>query len=323
MEPQDGNSVTDTGPPAGIIRYSFEVAKSALVGLFGDKCLRSSAALSFYALFSMAPMVYLAVYIASLLAADVDFQHQITDQFSSLLGDKAAEGMTVLLDSLETEKQSRFQLLAGLAVLAFSATNIFVQVQGTFNEIFGVQPRTGAGLIKQVIDRVISLGIILSLGFLLIISLVLDSFVIAFSDYLFSVFNDAALIVVQLLQTLLLVTLVTGVIYAMFEFLPDVYLQRRHKIIGSVLVAGMLLLGKYAISVYIGSSRLSELGGASASVIVLMLWIYYTSLILFLGAEVIKAVADVDGAKLIPRRYATRVRKVVISETDGGIEKAE
>lgn len=297
-------------------RYVFHVAKGALVGLFSDKCLRSSAALSFYALFSMAPLVYVAVYIASLLASDVDFQQQITQQFSSLLGDKAAEGMTVLLDSLDTRDQSRFQLFIGLGVLAFSATNIFVQVQGTFNEIFGVQPRTGAGLIKQIVDRVVSLGIILSLGFLLIVSLVLDSLVLAFSDYLFAVLNDAAVIVIQLLQVFLMIALMAGVIYAMFAFLPDVYLTRRHKVIGSVLVAVMLLLGKYAISLYIASSRLSELGGASASVIVLMLWIYYTSLILFLGAEVIKAVADVDGTTLTPRRYATRVRTVVLSEND-------
>lgn len=296
------------------LRYVQLVAKNAITGVFRDKCLRSSAALSFYALFSIAPMVYVAIYVASLVASDVDFQQQITTQFAGLVGERAAEGMTVLMDSLRTEEQTRFQLFAGLAVLVFSATNIFIQVQGTFNEVFGVRPRAGAGLVKQILDRVISLGIILSLGFLLIVSLILDSVVLAFSDYLFSVLNDAAVVIVQLLQVLLIIVLVTGVIYAMFQFLPDVHLNTRHKLIGSSLVAVMLLLGKYAISVYIASSRLSELGGASASVIVLMLWIYYTSLILFVGAEVIRAVADADGEQLVPRRYATLIRTVVVSD---------
>lgn len=295
-------------------RYVMQVTKNAVAGVFRDKCLRSSAALSFYALFSIAPMVYVAIYVASLVASDVDFQQQITSQFAGLIGERAAEGMTVLMDSLRTEEQTRFQLIAGLAVLAFSATNIFIQVQGTFNEVFGVRPRAGAGIVKQILDRVISLGIILSLGFLLIVSLILDSVVLAFSDYLFSVLNDAAVVIVQLLQVLLIIVLVTGVIYAMFEFLPDVHLQPRHKLIGSTLVAAMLLLGKYAISLYIANSRLSELGGASASVIVLMLWIYYTSLILFVGAEVIRAVADADGERLEPRRYATRIRTVVVND---------
>ncbi len=297
----------------GKAHYVAHVAKGAVAGVFRDKCLRSSAALSFYALFSIAPMIYVAVYFASLVASDVDFQHQITSQFAGLIGDRAAEGMTVLMDSLRNEEQSRFQLITGLAVLAFSATNIFIQVQGTFNEVFGVRPRAGAGIIKQILDRIISLGIILSLGFLLIVSLILDSVVLAFSDYLFSVLNDAAVVVVQILQILLIIALVTGVIYAMFEFLPDVHLSRRYKLIGSGLVAAMLLLGKYAISLYIASSRLNELGGASASVIVLMLWIYYTSLILFTGAEVIRAVADADGVDLLPRRYATRVKTIVIN----------
>ena len=297
------------------INYTFQIAKHAVLGLFEDKCFRSSAALSFYALFSIAPIVYLAVYVASMFAADIDFQQKIIEQFSLVVGDKAAGGITVLLETLGEESQSKFQLIGGMVILAFSATNIFIQIQNTFNDIYKVQPRAGVNLIKQVLDRVISLGIILSLGFLLIVSFVLDSVVIAFRDYLFDFFNNAAVIVIQLTQILMLIGLVSAVIYAMFQFLPDVHLPKKYKISGSLLVAFMLLLGKYAISIYIGSSKLNELGGASASVILLMLWIYYTSLILFLGAEVIKGMAKVDGCFLQPRRYATKVDLVVVSES--------
>jgi membrane protein len=325
-EKADNQDITsepsDDAPPAALnlagiwhaVVYASRLAKLSLVNLIEDKCFRSSAALSFYALFSIAPIIYLAVYIASLVASDVDFQRQITEQFSLLVGDKAANGISVLLDTLNQKDQSRFQLIVGMAVLVFSATNIFIQIQTTFNEIYRVQAQVGVGMVKQVLNRVISLGIILSLGFLLIISLVLDSVVIAFRDYLFAILNDAALVVMQLTQVLLTITLVTGVIYAMFQFLPDVYIPKRYKIRGSLLVATMLLLGKYAISFYIGNSKLSELGGASASVIVLMLWIYYTSMILFLGAEAIKGMAEIDGHHLLPRRFATKVRTIVVGD---------
>lgn len=294
--------------------YTFRLAKLSVLSLIDDKCFRSSAALSFYALFSIAPIIYLAVYVAGLLAADIDFQSQITEQFSQLVGSRAAEGISVLLETLEDKDQSKFQLIAGMIVLAFSATNIFIQIQTTFNEIFSVRSKAGAGIVKQALDRFISLGIILSLGFLLIVSMILDSLVVALSDYLFAILNDAAVILVQLTQVALLVGLVTAVIYAMFQFLPDVHLPKAYKIRGSLLVAAMLLLGKYAISLYIGSSRLSDLGGAAASVIVLMLWIYYTSLILFLGAEVIKTMAKLDEEDLPVRRYARRVRTSVVEE---------
>lgn len=102
----------------------------------------------------------------------------------------------------------------------------------------------------------------------------------------------------------------------MFHFLPDVILPKRIKLIGSLFVAAMLLLGKYGIGIYIANSELSELGGASASIFVLMLWIYYTSIILFYGAEVIRAIAEHEGLTLCPRRYANRIRVVVVGEDD-------
>lgn len=295
---------------------AIKVAGSAAAGLVTDNCMRNAAALSFYALFSIAPIIFVAAYIAGIFASDVNFQQQIAEQFAELTGDRAGEGINVLLGTLEQQSQNQVQLALSLGVLVFSATNIFIQVQATFNGVFSVQPRPKVGILKQVIDRVISLGIIISLGFLLIVSLVLDSLVMAFYTYLFELLNDAAVIVVQVLQTLVLVSLITGVIYAMFHVLPDVYLPRRFKLQGSVTVAVLLLLGKYAIGMYIANSRLSELGGAAASVIVLMLWIYYTSIILFFGAEVIRASAESEGTVLQPRRYATRVHTVLVSDED-------
>ncbi len=290
------------------------ILRDALGGLLQDNCMRNAAALSFYALFSIAPIVYIAVYVAGILAADVDFQQEITHQFSALLGERAADGVSQLLGTLDQQEQGGFQLFVGAAILVFSATNIFVQVQNTFNEIYRVQPRPSAGIVKQLLDRLISLGMILSLGFLLIVSLVLDSMVLAFHDYLFDLLNDAAVIIVQAVQMIVLVFLITSVIYGMFHFLPDVYLPRRLKFLGSLYVAAMLLAGKYGIGLYIANSKLSDLGGAAASIFVLMLWIYYTSIILFFGAQIIRAIAEHQGRVLSPRRYAARIRVVTLGE---------
>lgn len=297
------------------LKFAFTVFGRAALRLVRENCMRNAAALSFYALFSIAPIVLLATYVAGVLASDVNFQQEISQQFSRLTGDRAAQGVEVLLSTLDQQEQTRFQLVIGVAVLLFSATNIFGQVQNTFNEIYQVQPRPSAGVIKHVIDRVLSLGIIISLGFLLIVSLVLDSLVLTFHDYLFDLLNAAAVIVVQALQMLVLVFLITSVIYAMFHILPDVYLPARRKLQGSLVVAVMLLVGKYGIGLYIANSRLSELGGASASVLILMLWIYYTSIILFFGAQVIRVMTDMDGVYLQPRRYAARVRSMIVDDT--------
>lgn len=310
--------------PGGWLK-PFAVLKASVTNFFDDNCFRYSAALSFYTLFSIAPLVMISIYVAGLVAADVNFQQEITRQFSVLVGERAADGVEVLMATLQHQDQSRFQLVMGTLVLLFSATNIFVQLQGAFNEIYSVQARAGRSVFKQVLDRLISLGMILSLGFLLLASLVIDSVVVSLRHYLFSLLNDAAVILVTLLQNAVLITLVTGVIYALFHFLPDVEIPRRHKLRGSLAVTAMLILGKYAIGLYIGNSNLSQLGGASASVIVLMLWIYYTSLILFFGAELIKAMAAQAGEPLPPRRYATIVRTITgpREEDDSGAARGE
>jgi membrane protein len=296
-----------------MLAYIFRTLVRTVRNFISDYCFRYSAALSFYTLFSIAPMVMVSVHAAGILASDIDFQGELVRQFTGLVGEQGAEGITVLIDTVEDEDATGFQLLLGTFVLMFSATNIFVQLQSAFNEIFSVVS-SGRGLIKKVLDRVISLGIIVSLGLVMIISLVIDSAVVLLQNYLIATFPDVAVFFITLIQYLVLVSLATVEIYALLHFLPDVHLPVKYKIRGCMFITLLLVLGKSLISWYIGNSQFSELGGASSSVIVLMLWIYYSSLIVFLGAELIKAMADIDNVILRPKRYASRVESVVVEE---------
>jgi membrane protein len=294
-------------------KYIFGVLVRTVRNFISDYCFRYSASLSFYTLFSIAPMVMISVYAASILASDIDFQGELIRQFTNLVGEQGAQGVAVLIDTLENEDTTGFQLLIGTGVLLFSATNIFVQLQSAFNEIFSVVS-SGKGVIKKILDRIISLGIVVSLGLVMILSLVIDSAVVLLQNYLIATFPDVAVIFISLIQYLVLVTLATIEIYALLHFLPDVHLPVKYKIRGCMFITLLLVFGKSAISWYIGNSQFSELGGASSSVIVLMLWIYYSSLIVFLGAELIKAMADIDKVVLRPKRYASKVESVVVEE---------
>lgn len=295
------------------VKYIFSVLIRTIRNFISDYCFRYSAALSFYTLFSIAPMVMISVHAAGIIAADIDFQGEIIRQFTGLVGEQGAQGVTVLIDTLEDEETTGFQLLIGTGVLLFSATNIFVQIQSAFNEIFSVVS-SGRGVIKKILDRVISLGIIASLGLVMILSLVIDSAVVLLQNYLLATFPDLAVFFVSLIQYLVLVSLATIEIYALLHFLPDVHLPVKYKIRGCIFITLLLVFGKSTISWYIGNSQFSELGGASSSVIILMLWIYYSSLIVFLGAELIRAMAAIDDVVLRPKRYASKVESVVVEE---------
>lgn len=286
---------------------------TAFKNFMADGCFRYSASLSFYALFSIAPMVMVSVAAAGLFAPDVDFQNELIQQFTLLVGQRGAEGITVLLENMEDDATSRFRLIVSTAVLVFSATNMFIELQVAFNVIYSVTV-TGRSFLKLALDRIVSLGIILSLGLIMLVSLIVDSMIVLLQGYLIARYPDVAVIFISMLQYLVMATLAGLELYALLHFLPDVRIPRRYKLAGCLTITGFLIVGKSLISWYIGTSNFSELGGASSSVIVLMLWIYYSSLILFFGAEIIKALASADQVELKPRRYAAKVRTVVESE---------
>lgn len=294
------------------IKPYWELLKSAISGFLEDQCIRYAAALSFFALFSVAPMVLIAVQVAGFLADDIDFQQQVTNQFSQLVGDQGAQGVNVLIESMEDEDTSKVQLVVGAIALLFSATSIFVQLQTSFNNIYSVKVKDGKGLLHQMLNRLISLGMVLSLGFIMITSLILDSLIVLLEQYLGFFLEDITGILVVFFQYFALVGLIYVVIYSLFNFLPDVSIKKEFKIKGAACITGLLIAGKFGIGWYISNSQFSQLGGASASIIVLMVWIYYSSIILFFGAELIKSMAQIAEVPITPRRFAVRIKSVEV-----------
>lgn len=296
------------------IKYVWKVIKVAIPSFITDRCFRFSAALSFYTLFSIAPLIVLAIYVAGIFADDAVVRDEVTSQFRSLIGPQGAEGVRTLMDTLHREDQNTFSLIAGIGILLYSATNIFIQIQTSFNEIFKVKAIEGKSFKKLVIDRLISLGMVLSLGFIMIISLVLDSLVVAFVDFLSESFDILSVALAIIAQYGIILILIYGVIYALIRFLPDVIIPKKFLFRGSFITALLLLIGKFGIGWYIGNSNFSELGGASSGIIILMLWVYYSSVILFFGGELIKAMAKVSDVYIRSARYAKRIKYVELKD---------
>ncbi|MDZ7848967.1 MAG: YihY/virulence factor BrkB family protein [Owenweeksia sp.] len=281
-------------------------------GFTQDNCFSYSAALSFYTLFSVAPIIFISIYVASIFASDVNFQQEVISQFRTFMGPEGAEGVSLLLDNLNQQDQSTFQLIVGIVVLIVTSTNIFVQIQNGFNAIYRVRPKKSKNFIKLIVDRAISLGMIVSLGFLLIIALVVDAAIVFLKGHLEQLFEHISLDLITLIENLILLGVIWVLIYAILHFLPDVSIAPKYKFRASFMVTLLLIIGKFAIGWYIGQSQLSELGGASASIIVLMLWVYYSSIILFFGAEVARGMAVVSGHEIRATAYAERVKYVKV-----------
>lgn len=298
------------------LKYIWKVLKKALSDFGSDNCFLFSAALSFYTLFSIAPAVLIAIYAAGLFMDDATIREEVIRQFQRLIGPDGAEGVKVLIDTVQSENQSIWSIIIGIIVIIVTATNIFVQVQNSFDFIFRVRPMKGKGFIKTLWDRAISLGMILSLGFVMIISLVMDTVIVSVTNYFIRDYKQLSAIFIAIGQNLIMLGIVYLVVYALFRFLADVVIKKSFIWKGSLVITVLLLVGKFGIGWYIGNSNFSELAGASASVIILMLWVYYSSFILFFGAELIKAQSVVSNVPIEAGRYAYRIRYQEIKEKE-------
>jgi len=294
------------------IRNTFKVITKAVNGFIDDNCFQYSAAVSFYSLFSLAPIVLITVYTAGLFAGNESVMSELTGFLNETVGADSTEAVILLVENIQTDTRNVLYLILSFGFLLISATTVFVQFKDSFNRIFRIVPRKEAGFLKVLFDRAVSFGIILLLGVAMIFSLILDSVLIGLFDLLSENYEDARIMLASLGGNVLTFIMIFFAILTMFYILPDVKAHRKPWIIGSLVTAILLVLGKFGVGMIIGNSSLNELTGASSSVIILMLWVYYSSIIVFFGVELVKAMAEHKGSIIKAGRFARKMRMVEI-----------
>jgi membrane protein len=270
-----------------------------------DRALRLSAALAYYAIFSLGPLLLVVVGIAGLFFDEATIQGMSRQQLTDLMGAQAAETIETMAASRK-EGTSILSTVLGVIGLLVGASGVFGQLQDSLNTIWEVKPKPGGGIWQFIRNRFLSLTMVLGTGFLLLISLALTTFVSAFADYMGSSANFPE----GLIHTLNAVLSfgVIALLFAMiFKFLPDVEVQWRDVLLGAVGTALLFVLGKYLLGLYLGKESTTSTFGAASSVVVILMYVYYSSLILFFGAEFTQVYAKERGAKIVPSENAVPV----------------
>lgn len=270
----------------------FQITKSSISDFIDDNGFQYSAAVSFYTLFSLAPIVVIAVSLGGIFAGNDNVLNELTQFLNENIGPESAEAVLLLIQNIQTETGNVFVLVVSIGFLIVSATTVFVQLKDAFNRIFNVRPIEGVGLSKLLIDRLIAFGMIVLLGVAMVFSLLLDSVLAGLSNLLLSNFESAQLLMVGLGSNLLTLVLIFFAILVMFTFLPDVKIRKWPLLAGSLVTTLLLVIGKFGVGMIIGTSSLNDLTGASSSVIILMLWVYYSCIIIFFGIELVKTLAE-------------------------------
>jgi membrane protein len=283
-----------------------------------DRALRFSAALAYYAVFSLAPLLIIAVSLAGFFFGEKAARGEILQQLSNLVGPSAAVEIQSLIVASANKPKSTLAAVIGIVTLLIGASGVFAQLKDALNTIWGVRIQPGAALRQFLRDYLLSLGMILAVGFLLIISLLITTTVKLLRQSVigFESISGLATPVTELFSFALM-TLLFAVIY---KVLPDVKLRWKDVRVGAFVTGLLFAIGKYLIALYLASSGISSSFGAAGALILVLTWIYYSTVIFFFGAEFTKVYSRECGASVTPARHAAFVTKEMRIEQ--GVEES-
>ena len=266
-----------------------------------------AAALSYYTLFSLAPLLLIAIGVAGFVFGREAAQNQIVESLQGMIGQDSAKTVQEMIEaSNEKPKTGIISTIIGFVALLFGAGGVVGQLQTSLNKMWEVTPKPGQGIWGFLRQRFFSFAMVLAIGFLLLVSLVVTAVLSSFTGMLSSLLGDATLIAhaVDILVSFGFVTLLFALIY---KYVPDVEIEWRDVWVGAALTAILFTIGKYLIGLYIGTSGVSSTFGAAGSLITILVWVYYSSLIFFLGAEFTRVYATQYGSGVAPAENAQQM----------------
>jgi membrane protein len=282
-----------------------------------DRALRFSAALAYYAVFSITPLLIIAIAVAGFLFGEQAARGEILQQLTNLLGEKAAAEIQGLIQAASNKPKSAIATAVGLLTLIVGASGVFGQLKDALNTIWGVRIKSGTAISDFIRDYLVSFGMVMAVGFLLIVSLVVTTAVQAVTHYMVGAFPMSSLTApVTELGSFALMSLLFAVIY---KVLPDVQLQWHDVWTGAFVTGILFTAGKYLIGLYLATSSVASSFGAAGALILVLVWIYYSTVIFFFGAEFTKVYSRECGRGVKPSKHATFASREM--RVEQGVEK--
>lgn len=299
------------------------VLKETFYGFLEHKILKMSASLAYTTVFSMAPLLLVVLYLCDIFLSRDAIEGVIYAQTKEFIGVNSASQLQSMIKGLSVSGDNKLAGMIGIVTLLIGATSVFAEIQDSINTIWGIRPNTKNGFWLYLKSRLLSFGVIGSLGFILLVSLGLSTLM----DFIFKgVFSEISQTNVYLIYignfivTTLVITLLFG---SIFTILPDAHISWKQVRVASFTTAVLFMGGKFLISFYIANSNVSSVYGTAGSFVILLIWVYYSSVILYFGAEFSKCYALKFAAPIKPLEFAEIVQNIEITSTEPTLQKAE
>ncbi len=294
-----------------------------------DNAIKLGASLSYYTLFSLPPLLIIVISLGGIFFGEDAIRGQIVNQIQDVVGKSSAVFIQNTLSNIKISQKGNIAAVIGVAVLLFSASTVFAEIQSSINYIWGLRTKPNKGIIRFVMNRLVSFSMIASLGFILMVSLMVNSFLKLMSNRLFNFLNIEQINIVMLMNSFLVFLVICTLFTIIFKTLPDANIRFKDAFVGAVFTSALFMLGKTLIGFYLERTEVGSFYGAAASVALLMTWVYYSAIILYFGAEFTIVYTNRFGRKIIPNDYSLLIIKIEEElspkdvEVKNSIEKTE
>ncbi len=297
-------------------KYShWNIFKESLTKFGKDDIFTHAAALSYYTIFSLPPMLVIILFTTTRFYDESTVKDALRNQIGSMVGTEGAEQLFQTIEKMNVFEPTIWATILGVGILIFTSTTVLVTMQNALNKIFEVKAKPeGWGILKMITDRILSFALLVGLGFVMLVSLSVNAFIETFGNYLQGLYGGFS-IILYILTTWILPFLIITVMFAlMFKFLPDAKLKWSDTWFGAILTSALFMAGKYLISFYIGTSNVAGLYDAAGSIMVIMVWVFYASIIVMFGAVYTYVHTAKKGSEIKAMDYAVKVEQFEIEK---------
>ena len=271
-----------------------------------DDPFRLSAIVAYYAVISLPALLVIIINLVGSIWGYEIVQGELTGEFSSALGKDAATSIENIIKETRNSDKNTLSTIIGIGTLLFGATGVFYQLKISLNEIWKIAPKPNAKIWKVITDRILSFAFVLVIGFLLLISFMVTAAISAMTNYIRTVLPDFLVYLSYALDFSLSVGIITVLFALMFKYLPDVKIKWKTVWTGALLTALLFVIGKFLLGLYFGHAEPGSTYGAAGTIVLILLWVSYSSLILFFGAEFTYVYANRYGAGIEPSDIAVK-----------------
>ncbi|MCW3086170.1 MAG: putative ribonuclease [Bacteroidetes bacterium] len=281
--------------------------KETFIGFIDDNAIKLAASLSYFTIFALPPLLIVIISLCGIFLGKDAVRGEIFGQINGLVGNEAALQIQNIIKNVKLNSDNVFAATVGVITLLIGASGVFGEIQSSINSIWGLKAKPKRGIMKFLKNRLMSFSMIGSMGFLLLVGLIINSVMDILNTRLAHRFPQFTIDTLYVVNLVLVFAIITSLFCVIFKTLPDGKVALKDALIGSSITAFLFMFGKFAIGAYLGRSTISSTYGAAGSVILILLWVYYSAIILYFGAEFTKVYSRLYGSKIIPNDYAVQV----------------